>query len=332
MDEINRFIDHTILVPGSLGVALLCTGPIKEYRSRFVPRRLDVLAYRTELFDHLNFIDTVHQISLDYRPMEPNFFQHALRDREYRSMLWNLDSQPHRRSIPLHLSQLLADKLGFRSPSLRAIVNLTPSERHAGKNIVENLRAITKKKIVYAGVRSSTPNKEWPVERWRDLVQRSASTVQFIGFDDAAEAVDGILPIHTDIRKTLAVLAQCDACVTVDTFTLHAASAEGIRTPIVIAILGSSHPHVVTYDDTIVFFIASEALDCQPCGRPYSLFDRDLQNIPWRCPDVRCMDAIGSELVACRLLEELNSKQNGIIGGSRDSSKTKRLWRWPDSR
>jgi len=298
--------DHIALVPDSRGVALVTAGVLRHLATRIYPAELDVLAFRTELFSNLPFIRRVYPITRDYSPTVEGLFETAILDREYHSALWNLDSQPHRQSSPQHLSQLVAEKLGFTIPPTRPLVVLTEAERATGGDAADRIRGGRRgAPLVYLGVTASTPNKQWPLARWRLLVKYFAGRCHFVAHKDCE--LEDVVRLDVGLRETLAILRECHACVTVDSFALHAASAEGVAVPSVIAILGSSHPHVVAYTDTVVFYRAGLGLDCQPCGRPYSLFDRSIDGRPWQCPHVACMDGVPVDAVIEALEVALSS-------------------------
>jgi len=307
--EVKPFSRHVILTPDSLGVALMCTGVLELYKNIIGDCELHVLAYHTEFFGNLDFISQVHPITKDYLPIDEHLFENIIQDSEYKSTLWNLDSQPHRRLQKKHITQLLAEKIGFSCNRVKPIVNLTQEEITWGYKFVEEIKSIGKgKPVVYLGLESSTPNKDWKIANWISFLSENKDRYTFISHDSMAMKIPNVARINTTKTQLLSILKQVDACVTVDTYALHGASSRGIDTPIVICILGSSHPEVVCYETTHILYKQEPYLSCQPCGRPYSLFDKTPTGIPWVCDHISCIENISECEVTQTLISKLASK------------------------
>lgn len=306
----DRFTRHVILTPGSLGVSLMCTGVLELYKESIIDKPLHVLAYHYDFFENLDFIDKIHPITKNCLPIDGNLFEEVIKDSEYRSTFSNLDWQPHRRPHKKHITQLLAEKIGLTIDRVKPIVRLRQEEDDRGKEYIQSLKLkFGEKPIVYLGIESSTPNKDWKLENWKNLVKDNKDFLTFISFDQKANLIQYVTKIDTTKRQLLSILKHVDACVTVDSFPLHGASAKGINTPVIVCILGSSHPDVVCYEDTIVLYKQRINLECQPCGRPYSLFDKAPNGKPWECGHVSCLMPITVEDVSVALWKGLKNKE-----------------------
>lgn len=288
--KIPPFNRHVILIPKSLGVALMCTGVIELYKKRIGNKPIHIIAYHNEFFENLSFVDEVHKITNDYRPIEENIFENVIFDAEYKSMLGNLDTQPHRRPEKKHITQLLAQKLDIDCNVIKPIFKISTNDLEFAENLIDNI----KKKgnnmpIIYLGMQAATINKMWSITKWAEFTEHNKNKFTFISYDDFANHIPQVIKIETTITSIFAILKLVDACITVDSFPLHVASCRGVDTKLVFCILGSSHPDVVCYDNTKVIYMKQKDLDCQPCGRPYSLFDKSPNGSSWECSHLSCL-------------------------------------------
>lgn len=87
--------------------------------------------------------------------------------------------------------------------------------------------------------------KNWPMDRWRELIARLASPVVLVGHP--GEPIDGVTDLRgkTSVHVLAAVLGFCRLLITVDSFPLHVAQAVG--TPVV-PLFGITSPEYILTD------------------------------------------------------------------------------------
>lgn len=247
---------------------------------------------------------------------DPRVFAEAIHDCEIIDLTGTLTRQPHRRSQPVHLLDLLCERAGVSNDGLGPDCALSDEElRDAWKAICLPSRS-DRRVTIAAATRTSTPNREWPWTAWSQLIDRTKNEIRWIHFGDRlGNPIEGMEYVSAPLRQVLASLCWVDGVVSPDTFLLHAAAACRKTDSRVIVLLGSTHPATVSYPPFCNLYV--DGLDCQPCGRPYSPFDivrdargavllrQDGKPLKWVCEDVQCMNRINVEHVEDALRERL---------------------------
>ncbi len=160
---------------------------------------------------------------------------------------------------------------------------------------------------------TTRPQKHWPGEHWRSLVQRllknnfSVSVLGAPADRAAAEAAFAGLAVQnlageTRLSEALQYLAQAQAVIGVDTGWTHAALA--LRVP-TLALFGSTRPYIRMPGRTSneqpeargkILYLP---ISCSPCGRKPRCPGRRVQVYP-------CLQQLTPELVFSALLEVLS--------------------------
>jgi ADP-heptose:LPS heptosyltransferase len=178
-------------------------------------------------------------------------------------------------------SHIIAETLGLALKDITPELYLTRSEISAAANDIRNVRRPNVAIHVQA---ASSPNKNWPLENWKELIARNPGT----GFVQVGQRDEPVVPgacslLGTGLRRSFAVIKQCDAFIGIDSALGHAATA--LRTPAVI-LFGASTPTIWGHTRNTNLYARRY---CSPC------IDR-LQASP--CPfSVACMSEISVELV-----------------------------------
>ena len=184
----------------------------------------------------------------------------------------------------------LAETLGLTLNDVTPELFLTAEET---ARAVSRMRGVRHPTVAIHVRASSSPNKNWPLENWRQLVAAHPE-ISFIQLGNAnEEAVPGaIIVLGIPLRQSFAVLKQCDAFVGVDSGLGHAATA--LQIPAVI-LFGATDPAVWGH-----------AQNCNLHKRRYCSPCIDLlQDTP--CPfSAACMKDISVSSVAEALQEKLH--------------------------
>ncbi|MBM3851867.1 MAG: glycosyltransferase family 9 protein, partial [Verrucomicrobia bacterium] len=110
-----------------------------------------------------------------------------------------------------------------------------------------------------------TPNKDWPADRWDDLIQRLSdwATVIELGTNArpgtaAARHID--LRGRTNVRQFCAIISMADLVITAVTSSVHIAAAYGVPT---LSILGGYElPENTAYPHHTTLY---RSVPCSPC-------------------------------------------------------------------
>lgn len=150
----------------------------------------------------------------------------------------------HREDIRQHHSRCweqVADAIGTNCEYAIPWIAVEPS----GEASVLRAKASAEGKMLLAvHTQARVPSKQWPVEKWRDLLRlpllRENFDVVQITQADAKAVVEDIPAVTVpDVRSLAAVLAAADAVVCHDSLPGHLAAALGKR---VVTVFGSGEP------------------------------------------------------------------------------------------
>jgi len=305
------FKNIAVIVPRAMGVTLLCTAVLRQLKRLHTDAQILCICKFPELLINFPFVDKVFCYD------EPFLFEMAIKDKNVIDLNGTLEFQPNRREKRVHLIDLLCERAKIINDSEGPECNLSEEELSEAIKIVNSVHRGKCNSIVAMTTRTTTPNKEWKLARWRELVYRTKEEIKWIHIGEyMLPFIPHVEYLTLTPRQSIAVLNYVDAVVCLDTFILHAAATQRLHTGNVIVLLGSTHPKCVSYESFINIY--HEELDCQPCGRPYSQFD--LNFLPdgsvthwengkpkkWECKSVKCMDLISVDDVEQALMEKIS--------------------------
>ena len=274
--------------PGELGDVVMCLAVVRAIRKKN-PRA------------KITFITNYHALHAGHPLLDRVM---SLEDAQ-REGVKNIISLRYEVFIPLrlHLIDYLAGCVGLKNISHEIPLPDFTSE------LGELARAIPPTRPRVMICRSSgpfTPNKDWPTERWDELIERLAThaTVVELGTaapvnSPAARHVD--LRGRTTLRQFCALLAQADLVITPVTSAVHIAAAYSVPTLAIVS--GYESPECSAYPRRTALY---HTVPCSGCW------------LREPCPhDLKCLRAISVEEVfatAQRLLGESNRLRAGQPG------------------
>jgi len=140
-----------------------------------------------------------------------------------------------------HIAEQMADKAGVALPrDWRPILSArAPAERHSNLIVLQNS---------CRGARYAADTKEWPQERWRELVTRLTPDFELV---QIGSSVDPPLPRTRDLRGQTTLhgaaelIAGSRCFLGLESGLMHVAAAVG--TPAVIIYGGRTRPHETGY-------------------------------------------------------------------------------------
>jgi ADP-heptose:LPS heptosyltransferase len=139
--------------------------------------------------------------------------------------------------------------------------------------------------------------KNWPVEKWAQLIPRLPGRVVLVGKPtDATIPYDADLRNRTNVRQLAAVLRRCKLVISVDSFPMHAAQAVG--TPVV-GLFGVTDPRFIMTDGS-----PSRAV-CSDPANPSSGLRHKNSGVTMVGDPHNCMDTISVSQVLAAVKELL---------------------------
>lgn len=226
-------------------------------------------------------------------------------------------SQPY-----LHLAEVFAQVLGI--PADLPSVKFRVPERVRG-NMIKRLRAVNPqgRPLIVVHLGPSWPVREWPKERWIELVEKIAATGSVIihigtDFDSSMRRVPPRLMPSTiywvnslNVINTVALLEQANVFIGIDSGPLHIATALGITS---IGLFGPTVGRLRVHPRASAAIITGRA-SCLGCHH------RSTGPRHWRtgCTnDIVCMREIAADQVLVAVTRALNGTHFG-----RELSKSK---------
>lgn len=195
-----------------------------------------------------------------------------------------------------HISQPSVDKtkislfgecLGVKPESNNPIIVLTDEEKNKIAVFFSENNIKSKKTMLFA-VRSSNKERDWPMEKWKELIRKlSALNFNLIVVDSELnwEQENVIFFNGHTLREVFSLVWFSDIVVTEDSSLLHIAGAFNKKT---IALFGPTDPSMrCVYPNS--FSICCK-LPCSPCW-----YDR--------CKNIHCMKLITVEMAEKKILE-----------------------------
>jgi len=198
------------------------------------------------------------------------------------------------KSVQKSRIEIFAESVGVREmlTTLKPLYYVSKEEKEWAKDFIEKTIHSKKPKLA-VGLRSAEMYRDWPEIHFNKLFQKLKSQFEIVLLDHSREYIykDIIDSCGFPLRKSLAIMAQCDGLITVDTGLLHFGAALDIPT---IAIFGpiDYKPRCKGYDKVTV--IRSD-MDCIPCWRNSSMPCKATGMIRGYS---KCLDSISSQEVA----------------------------------
>jgi ADP-heptose:LPS heptosyltransferase len=295
-----RFIKRTAILPSALGATLMSTVALRGLAAAAPDQPLSCVTRFPALLANLPYVAAVYA-----EPLGMGGFEHVIQDCEVTDLTGTLDDQPNRRAVARHLIDLLCERADVPNDGGGPECVLTADELSAAHSRLERYRTNRARRVVVFSTRTATPNKEWPLARWQELVVR-ARDIRWVhvGSAIAGPILPGVVYETISPRETIALCGAADGVVTLDTFLLHAAKAARQRNTV--ALFGSTRPECVSYPEFKNLYL--EGYECQPCGRPFHRMDLAYTEAgevglwpngkarKWECAHVDCMKLLTSTL------------------------------------
>ncbi len=256
-------------VPDALGDTVISTAVMRALGKAYFPdTTLIVYAKNPSLLESCGDIDELHPIS-------------ELPRSGYISLDGYLNQMPHTAQPHTHISHCMINeaeselkKQGFDlrlDHSYKPGIILADEELYKSTDEINELETRYGKRVVWISTKTSSPNKDWPQEYWKEVIAATSEDFTFLELlaPNQSPIDEKVVEGRYGLRETLATIAAADAGITLDTFTLHGAGAllNYLSSSSVITILGSSNPAVVSYPGFTDLFVKSEKTEkCQPCG------------------------------------------------------------------
>lgn len=210
-----------------------------------------------------------------------------------------------------HIVDLICKLCGVEPQPRTLDFYLSEEEKRFGYQFVEAIKLRTgRKHVVGIHPNASTPNREWPLSNWNQLVYSLRSSIAFVQLSAAGDPrVSGTAGINHmfGIREVAAVVRYSDAIIANDSWINHAAAA--VSTPGVV-LFGASSP--IVFGHILHHNLVGVRMECAPCYRP-ALWAGDFsidylkRLIPWECSHRLCLRSISVETVKTALLNLLST-------------------------
>jgi hypothetical protein len=188
-----------------------------------------------------------------------------------------------------HILSLLSDRVGLHRSIQRPEIFLSAEEKAKQLLPETGSRWVA---IQSTGLTRWTDNKNWGVERFREVVQLlqdRVSIVQLGAENDPSLGADLELQGKLPIRDVFVALRQCQVFIGQVGFLMHAAAA--VRLPSVIVYGGFEATWQSGYEQNINLY---SDVECAPCW------------LETKCPhDKKCMSLITPERVAAEAVDLL---------------------------
>jgi ADP-heptose:LPS heptosyltransferase len=205
-----------------------------------------------------------------------------------------------------NLFEVVLGKLGIKNYGYKSKVYLSAEELEGAKKLLENvprpiLTFCTQATRPDKTLPGSTNPKEWPQEKWRELVKMLAKKYSLVHLGDQREPeFENVIHFAGKLskRESMAVLGMADMHVGIVSFLMHAANGLGV--PSVIIYGGRETPESSGYQENKNIY---SKIPCSPCW----LFDAR------QCPyNLKCMEMITPGMVFKKVLELENEQKNKI--------------------
>lgn len=246
---------------GSPGDTLLAAIVVRQLKERWPGLRVNFITKNPDVVQH-----------------DPNIAQINATPGPFGIDFWYYDLQT-RRDKHLNLLAPTFSALGLSNAIYRAQVYLTDAERAAAREKLAGLP----RPLIAVNTLSAQPVKNWPLEKWRQIIPVLAKRGSLVHVGDSREpALPQVKNLTGTLtkRESMAILGECDLFLGPVTFLMHAAN--GLNVPSVIIFGGSHTPANSGYAENINIYTELPCSGCWLSGHPGS-----------ECPhDLACMTAI----------------------------------------
>lgn len=224
----------TFRTPKTLGCAVISTAVLQSLRNFFPDDRFVVYTEAPDLFDGLEEIDQVLDISQD------NFSNYNIDLSDYLKIYTPQTNMPLRH-LKEHLFEVTEKQLQINKQLNRDFdpkINLLKSELIWAQEKSTSLGQ--GKPLVWLQTKSREKEKQISDNIWQEFITRMKDQCTFIDLSD----------IQFSRREAISLTKYCKAGITLDTFLLHGSHA--VEAKNVIVVLVTTHPEVVCYSDQTV--------------------------------------------------------------------------------
>jgi len=232
---------------GGMGDVMLATPALKVLkRSRpDLELRVHCQENHVQILEHNPYLDYVSSF-----PEDPHFQNVIVTDTNYGRLYPST-------SCRKHATEIIADLLGVVLEDRRLIVALTEADEERAMNIVAGYKNPVSMHITSG----SLAYKNWPLDRWKELVQRmpDCTFVQLGTKDDPRIGATVDVREMTTAREAIAVVKHTRCFLGVDSFLNHATNAVG--TPGVV-LFGPSTPAIWGHAENTNIY---KDVECSPC-------------------------------------------------------------------
>lgn len=232
---------------GGVGDVLLATPALKALKQSRPDMELRVLCQENhiEILEHNPYIDYVGSF-----PEDPRFQNALVTDTNYGRIYPSI-------SCRKHATEIIADMLGVSLEDGKLIIALTEADEQKAMDIVFGYKNPVSMHITSG----SLAYKNWPLDRWEELVNHMADCT-FIQLGEKKDPrVGSTVDMRgmTTAREAIAVVKHTRCFLGVDSFLNHATNAMG--TPGVV-LFGPSTPIIWGHPQNTNIY---RKVECSPC-------------------------------------------------------------------
>lgn len=276
------------------GDVLLLTPALRELRAKYPQAFIGCVVRHSELLARNPNVDKYYEA----RPISRSPFDELYRDADLNLYVDYQAYHPYKK----HFIDLLCELCDVHPSSKQLELYLSPEEEEVGRQVVHSARRANNNNFVVAlHVSASSPNREWSVQKWNQLVLRCPD-LTFVQLGGEHEPpIEGTIRVANavTVRQAAAVVKYADTLVCIDSYMQHAAAAVGTRG---VVLCGASDPRVCGHE--LHTYLIHREVACVPCHRPllplYDLMPDPQDNdklVPWICAHRSCMRALAVEEV-----------------------------------
>jgi len=289
--EINKKQKRTIIgvkTWGGIGDGLLVTPSFKALKEKYPDSELRVLCNKNheEIYTNNPYIDF-----LSVYPNESSFNKIKL-DKLYETNYGKLKPTINCNE---HATHIIADLLDVKLKYDKLQIFLTDNEDTKAKRIMSNYN----NPIVIHTTSKCTNNKDWPDEKWNELVkQMSEFTFIQVGLRDETLITGAIDKRGNSIIETIALIKHAKCFVGVESGFGHTTNAFNTKG---VVLFGPSNPIIFGHENNINLY---KDIECSPCVD--TLGNK-------KCPyDKKCIKLITIKEVEKAILKLTNKKKRNI--------------------